>query len=216
MPQVDFRNIREPASPHRERVLKVLGEIRDNPGGSRAESLTVDAWAVNRHQFSAGKIHALKSDEQNRAFCGLRIESAPGQRIPASSWDGITCNACKSAKLRKEERDRDQQIWERERAEREAEQQRENIEWWNYYTNVYMRTVYWRVEVHDYIFKRDGGLCRVCVKRPATQVHHDNYNAYNYCRLNGLAWRENMDALKAVCGDCHEFLHRVKEYARGR
>jgi hypothetical protein len=58
----------------------------------------------------------------------------------------------------------------------------------------------------DLVLKRDGGVCRGCLSRPATQVHHLTYANFG---------REFAFELISLCDGCHNRIHATQSDANG-
>ncbi len=67
----------------------------------------------------------------------------------------------------------------------------------------YLQSLEWDAKRRR-VLRRAGGLCEGCLERPATQVHHHNYQNLG---------SEFMWQLSAVCNECHERLHTSKSSA---
>ncbi len=65
----------------------------------------------------------------------------------------------------------------------------------------FLRTAAWQ-EMRRKVMERAGGICEGCRERRAVQVHHRNYT-YKF-------GREMLFDLVAVCRDCHEAIHDVR------
>lgn len=82
------------------------------------------------------------------------------------------------------------QAWLAKRPERQA-----------WYREEYLQSPEWRAW-YPLIMQRDGWLCRCCLRRPATQVHHLVYDHLGQER----AWE-----LVAICRECHRMIHAVED-----
>jgi 5-methylcytosine-specific restriction endonuclease McrA len=80
----------------------------------------------------------------------------------------------------------------------EAREQ-ENAAWWGRYSD-HLASEKWQ-RIRKAIFERDGRICRGCLKRGATQVHHLTYR--NVCE-------EFAFQLVSICDICHERFHAGK------
>jgi 5-methylcytosine-specific restriction endonuclease McrA len=59
----------------------------------------------------------------------------------------------------------------------------------------YLASDLWK-SIRERVLERDGGMCRMCLKRKARSVHHITYHEDT---LRG----ETLDQLVSVCGGCH-------------
>ena len=59
----------------------------------------------------------------------------------------------------------------------------------------YLASDLWK-SIRQQVFDRDGGICRLCLKRKAKSVHHITYHEDT---LRG----ETLDQLVSICGGCH-------------
>ena len=58
----------------------------------------------------------------------------------------------------------------------------------------YYKTDHW-IKVRDQVMARSGGICELCRRRKANQVHHKHYRSL---------FNENINRdLVATCGTCH-------------
>jgi hypothetical protein len=67
--------------------------------------------------------------------------------------------------------------------------------WWGAYRN-FLASDEWK-RTRERILERDRGICQICRRRPAIQVHHTSYS-------HGLT---NPAYLTSVCTDCHSGIH---------
>tara|TARA_Y100000310_G_scaffold196815_1_gene196877 strand:+ start:78 stop:449 length:372 start_codon:yes stop_codon:yes gene_type:complete len=97
----------------------------------------------------------------------------------------------------------------RQRGERKAaratRKKARNDEFWVGYRK-FLKSDEWRAKA-DLVLERDGHLCQACLKRKATQVHHENY------RYGANA--PGFD-LQSVCGTCHRALHRLDKERKSK
>jgi len=77
-----------------------------------------------------------------------------------------------------------------------AAREQENAEWWNRYNDHLASEK--RQRIRKVIFERDAGICRGCLRRKATQVHHLTYQ--NVC--DEFAFQ-----LVSICEECHQRFH---------
>jgi len=61
----------------------------------------------------------------------------------------------------------------------------------------YLASDLWK-SIRQRVFDRDGGICRLCLKRKAKSVHHVTYHEDT---LRG----ETLDQLVSICGGCHVY-----------
>ena len=61
----------------------------------------------------------------------------------------------------------------------------------------YLASDLWK-SIRQRVFDRDGGICRLCLKRKAKSVHHITYHEDT---LRG----ETLDQLVSICGGCHVY-----------
>jgi hypothetical protein len=66
---------------------------------------------------------------------------------------------------------------------------RSNAAWWH--------QIRWEI-----LHRRAGGICEICDKEPATQLHHEVYP---------VSRREQMRDLIACCDSCHWRIHHPNE-----
>lgn len=98
-----------------------------------------------------------------------------------------------------------QAVRERAECESQAERERDAREWQARYEE-YIQSADWKRR-RAKILKRDGGVCRGCLSRPATQVHHLTYERLG----REMAWD-----LIAVCAKCHRAVHNAELPADAR
>jgi 5-methylcytosine-specific restriction endonuclease McrA len=77
-----------------------------------------------------------------------------------------------------------------------AAREAENAAWWDRYNN-YLASEEW-ARLRGRILERDGGICRGCLVKKATQVHHTTYKQV----CDEFAFQ-----LVSMCAECHERYH---------
>lgn len=95
-----------------------------------------------------------------------------------------------------EQRANRESYWQQQRAQMQAETEKQQQEWWDWY-NRYLESPRWKAK-RALVMKRAGGMCEGCLIRPATQVHHTTYKH---------AGDELLFELVAICADCHRRIH---------
>ena len=68
----------------------------------------------------------------------------------------------------------------------------------------YLRTLDWQT-LRKRPLKRARGMCEVCHRNPATQIHHIKYPPW------GRWWEDKAKNLQALCGTCHKNTHSDPE-----
>jgi hypothetical protein len=171
------------------------GEERNTVEGS--VTIAAGLWAADPHEFGPGKIHLVDAENTERTLCGKWLKAVPGKLTNTGRG---TCRICLNAvenrthsRLMEEDRQRD-----RERSERERAAQ--SREWWTWY-NQYLKSPAWR-ERAAMVKRRSGGMCEGCGARAAVQVHHETYAHVG----NEFLWE-----LRAICNVCHERIHGEKQ-----
>jgi 5-methylcytosine-specific restriction endonuclease McrA len=76
----------------------------------------------------------------------------------------------------------------------------EKQEWRGQY-QAYLRSPEW-AQKRKLVLQRDGGICRGCLVKPATQVHHLSYRRV----FNEPAWD-----LVSICDACHDACHSEQD-----
>lgn len=71
--------------------------------------------------------------------------------------------------------------------------------WWNNY-KAYLQSDKWKRKSKK-VLERDNHLCQACLDRKATQAHHLSYEFVGH---------EPLFDLIAVCDQCHEHLHKIR------
>lgn len=61
-------------------------------------------------------------------------------------------------------------------------------------------------ETYEYVFKRDGGKCKICGSQRELQLHH--------VLGRGRQYTNNTDYCVMLCVRCHEMVHRNNKYWR--
>ena len=156
-------------------------------------NIAAGLWVADPHEFGPGKTHLVDAENNERTLCGKWLKAVPGKM--ATTGRG-TCKICLNAvenrkhnQIMQEERQRESDRLERERAAKSRE-------WWDWY-NAYLRSAAWR-ERAALVRRRAGGVCEGCAMRQATQVHHVTYKHVG----NEFLWE-----LRAVCDACHDRIH---------
>jgi len=140
-----------------------------------------------------GKMHAIR--EGGRTYCGNEYTYTGGE-ILGGSRSEVTCKLC----LRSlDSEDRTEQ-WRAEYAQRAAERERQDREWWEWYS-AYLKTPEW-AKRRQLVFQRARGLCEGCRSAAPVHVHHLSYER---------AGDELLYELVALCTACHQRAHPEKE-----
>ena len=116
---------------------------------------------------------------------GMPVKREPGLTPPP--WDTEIAESLR----------RDRQSLAEDMIRDAIERQREELGAHTRRYDMYLKSEEW-AKKRRAVLERDGGICRGCLSRPATQVHHLTYeNIYN----------EFAFELVSICDQCHERVH---------
>ena len=77
-------------------------------------------------------------------------------------------------------------------------------EYGKWYREVYLQSPHWR-SLRNWVLLECCGLCQRCRRNLADDVHHTK-KAYKDL------WHENPGDLRALCRDCHRYVHGYSDY----
>jgi hypothetical protein len=165
-----------------------------------------DPWNGAHHP---GKVHAFDR-EAEKTYCGKQERFCPGKRI----YGTVSLVDCLKCKESIESRERRAQ-WEREAPQRQAEREEEERQWWRAY-NAYLLTPTWLAKRRQ-VLKRANDICEACRKEVAVQAHHLQYPPRGVLPGSPEWIRfEKCHHLIAVCRQCHDDLHELKDLLMGK
>jgi hypothetical protein len=184
-----------------------VAEHAIRPGVSGVVNAVSDAWAMPAgtepdHLRCDHPKHELRIRLQRNGVtvvvkqclrCGANLGAVPKSSVTLAALAGWDDD------LAKRWNDEVAEFYRRKREAFDAEQARQDAEWWAFYER-YIQSPEWRVK-RAQVLKRAGGVCEGCGHRPPVQVHHTTYDHVG----NEMLWE-----LKAVCLPCHQALHPEK------
>ena len=154
-----------------------------------------------RGRVCQGKMHAIREGE--RTYCGYEYQHIGGE-ILEGSRDEVTCKPCCRSLDSQERWQESREKYQAENAQRLAEQERENQEWWDWYS-AYLKTPAW-AKRRQLVLQRAQGLCEGCRSAVPIHAHHRTY---------AHVGDELLYELVALCGACHQKAHPNKEIDDG-
>lgn len=154
---------------------------------------TPQLWAADPHKFGPGKIHLIDLDKPEQTYCGKMLAAFSGRPFFTGE---ATCLMCRNAPLKRKQQAAESEARQKEWEKIQREHADKTSEWWKQY-NEYLASPEWKVR-REAVLQRAGFICEGCGVERAIQVHHLTYDHVGYEML----WE-----LKAVCLDCHAYLH---------
>jgi 5-methylcytosine-specific restriction endonuclease McrA len=154
-----------------------------------------------RGRAQPGKMHAIREGE--RTFCGEEYRYLGGEILEGDRSE-VTCKRCVRSMDAQDSYQESREKWQAIAAERAAEQEQQDREWWAWYS-AYLKTPAW-AKRRQLVFDRANGLCEGCRSAAPVHAHHTTY---------AHVGDELLYELVALCPACHQKAHPDKDIDDG-